>query len=55
MLVDFDSEIGNVFIQPHEENRREAMLGKPANYIRTPEQRLAQIQRVNPSYKKVEV
>lgn len=43
-------EIGNVFIQPSEENRREAMLGKPANYVRTPEQRLAQIKRVNPNY-----
>ncbi len=43
-------EIGNVFIQPHEENRREAMLGKPANYVRTPKQRLAQIKRVNPNY-----
>lgn len=43
--------VGNVFIQPHEDNRREAMLGKPANYIRTPEQRLAQIKRVNPNYK----
>lgn len=48
-------EIGNVFIQTHEENRREAMLGKPANYIRTPKQRLAQIKRINPNYKKVEV
>ncbi len=47
-------EMGNVFIQPHEENRREAMLGKPANYIRTPEQRLAQIKRVNPYYKEVQ-
>lgn len=48
-------EIGNVFIQSFEDNRREAMLGKPANYIRTPEQRLAQIKRVNPNYMKVEV
>ncbi len=46
-------EIGNVFIQPSVENRREAMLGKPANYIRTPAQRLAQIKRVNPYYKEV--
>ena len=44
-------EVGNVFIQTQEENRREAMLGKPANYTRSPEQRLAQIKRVNPYYK----
>ena len=43
-------EVGNVFIQLSEENRREAMLGKPANYIRSPSQRLAQIKRVNPNY-----
>jgi len=46
-------EIGNVFIQTHEENRREAMLGKPASYVRTPAQRLAQIKRVNPQYKEI--
>ena len=47
-------EVGNVFIQTHEENRREAMLGKPANYIRTPEQKVAQIKRINPYYKEVQ-
>jgi hypothetical protein len=47
-------EVGNVFIQTQTENRREAMLGKPANYIRTSAQRLAQIKRVNPNYKEVQ-
>ena len=42
--------VGNVFIQLQEENRREAMVGKPATYVRTPEQRLAQIKRLNPDY-----
>ena len=45
--------IGNVFIQLQEDNRREAMLGKPANYIRTVEQKIAQIKRINPYYKEV--
>jgi hypothetical protein len=47
-------EMGNVFIQSFEANRSEAMLGKPANYIRTPAQRLAQIKRINPYYKEVQ-
>jgi hypothetical protein len=44
-------EKNNVFIQEFGKNVTEGLLGKPATYIRTPEQRLAQILRVNPNYK----
>ena len=42
-------EIGNVFIQLHKQNLIDANTGK--SYIRTPEQKLAQILRVNKNYK----
>lgn len=44
-------EKNNVFIQEFGKNVAEALFNKPATYIRTPEQRLAQILRVNPNYK----
>lgn len=43
-------EVDNVFIQLHKQNLVDAHAGKPS-YVRTPEQKLAQILRVNKTYK----